>query len=197
VLAVYLASPLGFSPEWKSYRDKIKRRFHELGCTVLDPWEHSFRPTIGEAGAIRDWQARVENFSQIAREIGQANEKMMRSCDAVLSVLDGAELDSGTVSEIGFGARIGKRCAACPPISETAETSTGFPSTRRSRLSKPCVTPRGCRSQGLETSFRSMKTGPGGASDLRSQEESHSRACPGGDACAHPQKGTGKDAQTF
>ena len=35
---------------------------------------------------------------------------MIRSCDAVLGVLDGAELDSGTVSEIGFAAGIGKKC---------------------------------------------------------------------------------------
>jgi nucleoside 2-deoxyribosyltransferase len=42
--------------------------------------------------------------------IGKANEDMIRSCDAVLGVLDGAELDSGTVSEIGLGAGIGKTC---------------------------------------------------------------------------------------
>jgi nucleoside 2-deoxyribosyltransferase len=107
---VYLASPLGFSPEWKTYRDKIKRRLHELGCTVSDPWEQPFRPTIEEASAIRDWHARIEAFKAIAQQIGKANEDMIRSCDAVLGVLDGPELDSGTVSEIGFGAGIGKRC---------------------------------------------------------------------------------------
>jgi nucleoside 2-deoxyribosyltransferase len=107
---VYLASPLGFSPEWKGYRDKIKRRLHELGWTVLDPWEQPFRPTIEEASSIRDWHARVEAFEAIARQIGKANENLIRSCDIVVGVLDGPELDSGTVSEIGFGAGIGKRC---------------------------------------------------------------------------------------
>jgi nucleoside 2-deoxyribosyltransferase len=107
---VYLPSPLGFSPEWKSYRDKIKRRLHELDCTVLDPWEQPFRPTIEKAGAIRDWRARVEAFRKIAREIGQANEEMIRSCVIVVGVVDGAELDSGTVSEIGFAAALGKKC---------------------------------------------------------------------------------------
>jgi nucleoside 2-deoxyribosyltransferase len=110
VLVVYLASPLGFSPEWKSYRDKIKRRLHELGCTVLDPWEGPFRPTIEEASAIREWPARVAAFKEIAAQIGKANEAMIRSCDAVLGVLDGAELDSGTVSELGFAAALGKKC---------------------------------------------------------------------------------------
>jgi nucleoside 2-deoxyribosyltransferase len=110
MLKVYLASPLGFSPEWKAYRDKIKQRLHELGCTVLDPWEQPFRPTIEEASAIRDWHARVEAFKAIARQIGKANENLIRSCDIVVGVLDGPELDSGSVSEIGFAAGLGKRC---------------------------------------------------------------------------------------
>lgn len=107
---IYLASPLGFSPEWKSYRDKIKRRLHELGCTVLDPWEQPFRPEIEEAGSIRDRHAGIEAFKKIAGEIGKANEDMIRSCDLVLGVLDGPELDSGTVSEIGFAAALAKKC---------------------------------------------------------------------------------------
>ena len=51
---VYLASPLGFSSEWKYYRDKIKRRLHVLGCTVLDPWEGSFHTAIAEGSAIQE-----------------------------------------------------------------------------------------------------------------------------------------------
>jgi nucleoside 2-deoxyribosyltransferase len=110
MLKVYLASPLGSSPEWKSYRDKTKRRLHELGCTVLDPWEQPLRPEIQEANFLSDWHVRVKAFRKIAREIGKANEEMIRASDIILGVLDGPELDSGTVSEIGFGAGIGKRC---------------------------------------------------------------------------------------
>jgi nucleoside 2-deoxyribosyltransferase len=107
---IYLASPLGFSQELKSYRDKIKQRLYELDCTVLDPWEQPIRPEIEEAGSMSDWHARVKAFRKIASEIGKANEDMIRSCDLILGVLDGAELDSGTVSEIGFAAGLGKRC---------------------------------------------------------------------------------------
>ncbi len=63
----------------------------------------------------------------IATRIGKANEEMIRTCDIVLGVLDGAELDSGTVSEIGFGAGIGKTCYGCAPISATAETLRNSP----------------------------------------------------------------------
>jgi nucleoside 2-deoxyribosyltransferase len=110
VLQVYLASTLGFSPEWKSYRDKIKRRLTELGCTILDPWHPKFHNIIEEARAIQDWRARVAAFQDIARQIGKTNEDMIRSCDIVLGVLDGPELDSGTVSEIGFASGLGKKC---------------------------------------------------------------------------------------
>lgn len=109
-LKVYLASPLGFSPEWKSYRDKIKRRLHELGCTVLDPWDGEYGTAIAEAGGIQDWPTRVQAFKDIAAQIGKANEEMIRSCDILLGVLDGAEVDSGTASEIAFAAALGKKC---------------------------------------------------------------------------------------
>jgi nucleoside 2-deoxyribosyltransferase len=110
VLSVYLASPLGFSPEWKSYRDKIKQRLHEIGCSVLDPWDPKFHTPIQYAHTIQDWSARVAAFKEIAAQIGRANEDMIRVCDIVLGVLDGPELDSGTASEIGFAAALGKRC---------------------------------------------------------------------------------------
>lgn len=95
---VYLASPLGFSPEWKSYRDKITQRLTNIGCTVLDPWEGEFGTAITEAGTIQDWPVRVQTFKEIAAQIGNANDEMIRSCNAVSGVLDWAELDSGTVS---------------------------------------------------------------------------------------------------
>jgi nucleoside 2-deoxyribosyltransferase len=107
---VYLASPLGFSPEWKSYRDKIKLRLTELGCSVFDPWDPKFHKIIRETSSIQDWSARVAAFKEIAAQIGKVNEEMIRDCDIVLGVLDGPELDSGTVSEIGFGAGLGKKC---------------------------------------------------------------------------------------
>jgi nucleoside 2-deoxyribosyltransferase len=110
MLKVYLASPLGFSPEWKSYRDKIKQRLRQVGCTVLDPWDPKFQNIIEEARAVQDWPAQIAAFREIAAQIGKANEDMIRSCDVVLGVLDGPELDSGTVSEIGFAAGLGKKC---------------------------------------------------------------------------------------
>ncbi len=109
--AVYLASPLGFSPEWKGYRERIKQRLIEVGCVVFDPWAKTlFHGAIGKARAITDWPARIEAFRTIAQQIGKSNHDMILACDIVLGVLDGTEVDSGVASEIGFGAGSGKRC---------------------------------------------------------------------------------------
>jgi nucleoside 2-deoxyribosyltransferase len=107
---IYLASPLGFSHEFREYRERIRERLHELGCTVLDPWEPSYRSALENAARQETWAARVAAFKAIAATIGKANDDMIRTCDILLGVLDGAELDSGTVSEIGFAAGLGKRC---------------------------------------------------------------------------------------
>lgn len=107
---VCLASPLGFSFEMKGYRDRIKRRLKDIGCDVFDPWDQAYGSMIKEARAITDWNQRVEALDRVARGIGRMNEKAIRDSDLILGVLDGPELDSGTVSEIGFAAGIGKRC---------------------------------------------------------------------------------------
>ncbi|WP_237671457.1 AAA family ATPase [Desulfomonile tiedjei] len=59
---VYLASPLGFSPELKSYRDRIKARLKEIGCVIFDPWEQAFGAMVTEAKSITNWTA-VSRYS--------------------------------------------------------------------------------------------------------------------------------------
>ncbi|MFH0825014.1 MAG: nucleoside 2-deoxyribosyltransferase [Pseudomonadota bacterium] len=107
---VYLASPLGFSDELKDYRDRIKLRLREIGCGIFDPWDQAFGSMINEAKSISRWDDRVAALAKVAGEIGRMNGQGIRESDAVLGVLDGAELDSGTVCEIGFAAGLGKRC---------------------------------------------------------------------------------------
>ena len=65
---------------------------------------------IKDARAITDWQERVAALAEVARQIGRMSEQAIRDTDLILGVLDGVELDSGTVCEIGFAAWLGKRC---------------------------------------------------------------------------------------
>lgn len=77
---------------------------------MLDPWDQPFHEPIQDAHTIQDWRARIAAFKEIAGQIGKANEDMIRSCDFVLAVVDGAEVDSGVAGEIGFAAGLGKKC---------------------------------------------------------------------------------------
>lgn len=110
-MKVYLASPLGFSRENDDYRERIKGRLRELGCTVLDPWD---RDDVSEkfegALSLPDGAQRSGAIREAAQYAGQVNADAIRESDLVLAVLDGTEPDSGTVAEVGFGAGIGKRC---------------------------------------------------------------------------------------
>jgi nucleoside 2-deoxyribosyltransferase len=51
---IYLASPLGFSPEQKPYLEKIKARLSQPGYEIFDPWEQPFSKAIHEATEIED-----------------------------------------------------------------------------------------------------------------------------------------------
>lgn len=110
-LKIYLASPLGFSPENDSYREKIKQHLVQLGHELFDPWsqeESALR--IKNALTIEDQTERKQAISLAAAFTGASNADGIRWADVVLAVLDGAELDSGTAAEVGFGAGIGKKC---------------------------------------------------------------------------------------
>jgi nucleoside 2-deoxyribosyltransferase len=106
---VYLASPLGFSPELKPYLERVKARLVELGHEIFDPWEQPFSKAIREASRIENHDERLAAYTRLAHEIGLVNENGIRECDILLAVLDGVDLDSGTAAEAGFAVGIGRR----------------------------------------------------------------------------------------
>lgn len=109
--SLYLASPLGFSPENRSYLAKVKAKLESLGFEIFDPWESKqFAPRIDDACRCNNFFERVALFRQIASEIGGCNEAGIRGADTVFAVLDGAEVDSGTAGEIGFASAAGIKC---------------------------------------------------------------------------------------
>lgn len=108
---IYLASPLGFSPETRSYLHKVKQRLIEQGFSIFDPWEQNKCDNEIEAALANDsFKERVAQFKSIASSIGACNENGIIQADIVFAILDGPEVDSGTASEIGFGSAQGKKC---------------------------------------------------------------------------------------
>ncbi|HEY5513350.1 MAG TPA: nucleoside 2-deoxyribosyltransferase [Geomonas sp.] len=108
---LYLASPLGFSPENTGYLNQIKAKLASQGFEIFDPWEQKqFAGRIDNAFQENNYAARIQAFREIAQQIGSCNEGGIRWADFILAVLDGAEVDSGTAGEVGFGSALGKRC---------------------------------------------------------------------------------------
>ena len=108
---LYLASPLGFSPENSAYLNQIKVTLASQGFEIFDPWEQKqFAGRLENAAREQDFAARVAAFKVIAQEIGSCNEGGIRWANFILAVLDGAEVDSGTAAEVGFGSALGKKC---------------------------------------------------------------------------------------
>lgn len=106
---IYLASPLGFADSTRPFLHELARALRER-FTVLNPWEnHEFDRDLQAALAEReDWARRTALFARFNQQIARANEEAIRRCDIVVGVLDGVDVDSGTASEIGFAAGLGK-----------------------------------------------------------------------------------------
>ena len=53
-------------------------------------------------------QKKKDKWQKINKIIGQNNAKAIKNCNLILAVVDGTDVDSGTASEIGYGAALGK-----------------------------------------------------------------------------------------
>jgi nucleoside 2-deoxyribosyltransferase len=105
---IYLASPLGFAESTRAFMDELQRRLNEL-VEVVNPWDdHRFDEEIRNALAVTDRSERLGRLARVNHELARANEERIRGCDAVVAVLDGVDVDSGTASEIGFAYALGK-----------------------------------------------------------------------------------------
>lgn len=107
---MYVASPLGFSVATSGfYEDELLPAILAGGLDPLDPWAD---PLAGDeltaALTLPVSEARNEALRVVNRRLGAANAGNIRRADAVLAVLDGVDVDSGTAAEIGFAAALDK-----------------------------------------------------------------------------------------
>jgi nucleoside 2-deoxyribosyltransferase len=167
--AIYLAGPSGFTEPGRRYHDEhVIPAVRDAGFECLDPW----------AGVAP--RTRAEN-----RRAGRANQRMIDACAAVMAILDGPDVDSGTAAEIGYAAAIGRpvvglrtdiRMSGENRAAPVNPRSCGSSSTAAARSSPPCAPPslrstseRGSRDGGRESGS------PGGRTrNLRIK----SRICP-------------------
>jgi len=104
---IYLASPLGFADSTRGFMVETIARLAEV-VSVVNPWDDTtFVAEFERAHSLTDINQRRKAFHRINIGIGAKNERMIRSVDMLVAVLDGVDVDSGTAGEMGFAYGLG------------------------------------------------------------------------------------------
>lgn len=102
-MRIYLAGPLGFSEAGRVYQyGTIIPELQRLGHEVIDPWRSTSQEKIDAILSMPYGVEKREAWKGLNRVIGANNQAGIDRSDAVLAVLDGVDVDSGTASEIGY-----------------------------------------------------------------------------------------------
>lgn len=105
-MIVYIASPLGFSESTRRFNefivDKLRKNINDV--TILNPWDYDsdVAKQFKKASEIHDPDLRIKRLHEIDFMLGEKNVRDIERADAVLAILDGVDVDSGTAAEIGF-----------------------------------------------------------------------------------------------
>ncbi|MFW5704292.1 MAG: nucleoside 2-deoxyribosyltransferase [Nanoarchaeota archaeon] len=107
---IYLAGPLGFSEVGREFMySKIIPIIEKKGYEILDPWKLTDEDLIDKAKNLPYGQEKRDEWKKTNLIIGKNNAEAIKECDLVFAVLDGTDVDSGTASEIGYAAALGKK----------------------------------------------------------------------------------------
>jgi nucleoside 2-deoxyribosyltransferase len=106
---IYLAGPLGFSEAGRHfYQSVLVPYVRGLGCEVLDPWTLTDARRIQAVQGMPYGPAKREAWRSLNLEMGATNRAAIDTAHAVVAVLDGTDVDSGTAAEIGYAFARGK-----------------------------------------------------------------------------------------
>lgn len=106
---IYLASPLGFSEAGRHFYAAVLLPFvRGLGLEVLDPWTLTDARRIDAVQALPYGPAKREAWRRLNMQMGATNRAAIDRAHAVVAVLDGVDVDSGTAAEIGYAFARGK-----------------------------------------------------------------------------------------
>jgi len=109
-LTVYVASPLGFSEAGRAFsRRYLHPALRRAGHRVIDPWALTPASTLARARRQPDGRSRRAALALVNARIARTNQDAIDRAEAVVAVLDGVDVDSGTAAEIGYAFARGKR----------------------------------------------------------------------------------------
>lgn len=105
---LYLAGPLGFSEIGRAGQADLIRLLTDLGYEGIDPFALAPADEIKRITLLPTLDGQREAWRNLNIRIGETNRNAIDSCDALLAVLDGPDVDSGTAAEIGYAFARGK-----------------------------------------------------------------------------------------
>ena len=114
VISVYVAGPDGFSEATRDFMDvRLLPWLRGLGVCVINPWEMTSADELTAVYSLPHGEDRERQIDALNMDIGRRNyENGIVPCTFMVANLDGQEVDSGTASEIGAAAALGKRIYA-------------------------------------------------------------------------------------
>jgi len=102
-MKIYLAGPLGFSEAGRYfYNREFIPQVQALGFVVLDPWSLTPQSEVDAVAKLPEGPAQRETWRKLNVKIAARNRAALDECDAVVAILDGVDVDSGTAAEIGY-----------------------------------------------------------------------------------------------
>ena len=108
-MRIYLAGPYGFSEAGRHfYHGVLIPLVADLGHEAIDPWALIDQSRIAALAVLPEGSERREARRKLNMEIAAENCAAIDRCDAMLAVLDGPDVDSGTAAEIGYAFARGK-----------------------------------------------------------------------------------------
>ena len=108
-IRIYLAGPLGFSEAGRHFYNTVLIPYVErLGYEVLDPWTLTDARKIRAVAKMPYGAVKRDAWRRLNLEMGATNRAAIDAAQAVLAVLDGTDVDSGTAAEIGYAFARGK-----------------------------------------------------------------------------------------
>jgi nucleoside 2-deoxyribosyltransferase len=103
-----VAGPLGFTPYGLDEQRRVCAALRRAGFEPLDPWESEAAALFAATRRSPPGEERRTALAEANRFAGRLNEELIARSLLVLASLDGPDVDSGTASEIGFAAALGR-----------------------------------------------------------------------------------------
>jgi nucleoside 2-deoxyribosyltransferase len=95
VKTLYLASPYGFSPQFKTLLPPLVHALEALGAEVWEPFARNNQVDFSKPG----W----------AYQVAQADVRDVQSCDGIFAVVNGTPPDEGVMVELGMAIALKKQ----------------------------------------------------------------------------------------